>query len=144
MLAMAHVVAVIKALQGDVVSVCPCRGCGWPSRCRVWKLPWFEPSCDLGQETRSRGVRIEDGRWKRREKVEYSASFYLHQNPTLCVCCLILSEMLSSQRLCSAGTVSGWCWYEQEFWICDGLSGLNQIKNHSESLPKTQTKPAAC
>lgn len=42
-----------------------------------------------GSETGRRGVRKEDERWKRRDKVEYSASFYLLQTPSLCVCCLI-------------------------------------------------------
>lgn len=70
--------------------------------CRGLNLPVI-----WGSETRSRGVRKVDERRKRRDKVEYSASFYLQQNPSLCVCCLILSEMLLSQRPFSAGTVSG-------------------------------------
>lgn len=85
-----------------------------------------------GRETRSREVRIEDGRWKRREKVEYSASFYLHQNPTRCVLFDFVRDAFITKTLfCRdsiwvmliwAGVLDLWCaiWFEsnkEPLWI---------------------------
>lgn len=104
-------------------------GCGWGSPRRCYCLSFYRLQLDVLMQSLeavtvwiflwSGAVKLEAKKWDEKgggEETMWNVLLaFICSKAPVCVCRLNLLEMPLSQRPFAAGTVSGWCWYKQEF-----------------------------